>query len=99
MTARCERCDREKPTHDDFNHKGPCPPRCETLCWNGLLCDPVDWRARALKAEEVVKAAVALVAAYDAFEAAPRGAVGNALLLSDVSVATQRLRDAVKGNP
>ena len=56
MANRCERCDREFATDDDYDTHdyGGCKcDRCRSLCWSrfGSECIPVDWRARALSAE------------------------------------------------
>lgn len=49
MSDRCHRCDRPKATRDDHDrYRGG---EGEHLCWGGT-CPEVDWRARALAAEE-----------------------------------------------
>jgi hypothetical protein len=52
----------------------------------------------AFEQHPLVVAAVAYVTAVDAMEAAERGNEANALLLSDISVALGRLREAAKGD-
>lgn len=59
--------------------------------------DDAEMLHAAFAAHPVVKAAVAWVAAVDAFEAADR-ASDAAASMSDVRVAENALRDAVKGN-
>lgn len=61
----CERCDREIASEADWNHRGGCDcARCVTLCFDGDNCDPVDWRARAMKDRPIVEAARAFVVAH-----------------------------------
>ena len=57
MSDRCERCDRPSATMVDYTaHTDGCLcERCTSLCWRviaGGHCEPVDWRARAIRAEE-----------------------------------------------
>ena len=52
--TRCERCDKPHATNADWYHPGGCVcATCVTLCWGE--CDPIDWRARALKAEAAIE--------------------------------------------
>lgn len=49
--SKCENCDRPLATKQDA--KDISPGEGEHLCWGA--CEPEDWRARALKAEQQVR--------------------------------------------
>lgn len=59
---RCENCDRPKATDEEY--QTIAGGEGEHLCWNAWAarCEPEDWRARALKAEETVKRAAVYLA-------------------------------------
>lgn len=73
--TRCHSCDRPLATQADYDaHPDGCMcPRCVALCWRAwtteCLGQPVDWRARALKAEAERDAArLAIVRVFDAID-------------------------------
>jgi hypothetical protein len=51
IPTRCHRCDRQLATQADYDTLGE--GEGEHLCWSewGSQCEPVDWRARAQRAE------------------------------------------------
>jgi hypothetical protein len=54
---RCPNCDRPKAVWN--NHREACDcAYCVSVCWSrwGTTCPSVDWRARALRAEEALRA-------------------------------------------
>ena len=60
-TDRCPTCDKPRAGDVAVSHANGCScPDCLSVCWRdwGVLCEPADWRARAIAAE-------ALVASYE----------------------------------
>ncbi len=62
MPDRCHTCDRPLASTEDWEHVKACQDHACThgvgLCWGDYACEPVDWRARALKAEAELAAAI-----------------------------------------
>lgn len=58
---RCPTCDRPHATSAQVAHKDGCTcAECLAVCWRawGTLCQPADWRGRALAAERAALAAM-----------------------------------------
>jgi len=53
-TDRCPTCDKPRAGDVAVSHADGCAcPGCLSVCWRdwGVLCEPADWRARAIAAE------------------------------------------------
>lgn len=61
MTDRCPTCDRPHAIAAQVAHKDGCTcAECLAVCWRqwGVVCQPADWRGRALAAERAALAAM-----------------------------------------
>ena len=80
-TDRCPTCDKPRAGDVAVSHAGGCTcPGCLSVCWLdwGVLCEPVDWRARALAAEaELAGASAAICDVSDTIRRALDGDEGG----------------------
>ena len=68
-TDRCPTCDKPRAGDVAVSHADGCScPDCLSVCWRdwGVLCEPADWRARAVAAERLAEEAAAHGAGSDA---------------------------------
>lgn len=59
MNDRCRTCDKPHATAAQTAHKDGCTcAECLAVCWSqwGVVCQPADWRTRALSAERMALA-------------------------------------------